>query len=196
MVNESGEVDPEVEKTFLEKYNCLVADYDAVVITGSWLPGFSNKIIPEMVSNAKKANKLVFADYRSVDLKNSFISKTIRPDFVKINMDEFRETFLDRNNNDFDPNKKLQEISKKYNNTFIITQGSEETLIAEHGNINSVMPQKVVPINPIGCGDSFLTGLTMGILEGKSLKEAVELGSKCAEKNAVNLRPGYITSGE
>ena len=44
VVNEPGSVEVDIEKTFIEKYSKLVAEYDAVVITGSRLPGFSDII--------------------------------------------------------------------------------------------------------------------------------------------------------
>ena len=192
VVNESEEIDPEVEENLFKKYCEIVDSCCAVVVNGSRLPGFSNNIIPEMVTAAKNRGKLFFADYRKEDLKNSLICRTIRPDYIKINMDEFRETFTENISDIEDIKSKLRELTEYYNNTIIITQGADETIFAESGKINYILPVQVKPINPIGCGDAFLAGMVMGIINKKNLKKAIDLGIECARKNVLNIRPGNI----
>ncbi|HJO95444.1 MAG TPA: PfkB family carbohydrate kinase [Victivallales bacterium] len=191
VVNEPEAVLGEVEHNFIEKFNELVPNYSAVVISGSRLSGFSDKIIPRIVEKSKKLNKLVFADYRNEDLKNSFINERIRPDFIKINMQEFYDTFHNKKN-DFNFENELKELTLVYNNVFIITQGAKETVYCDRGNIGSFLPEKIKALNPIGCGDSFTSGLVMGVLDGKNLLDALKQGNETAKMNALNIRPGFI----
>ena len=191
VVNEPDPVKPDIENKLLEEFLRILPNVKAITISGSRLPGFSDKIIPKMVEAAKNMGKLVFADYRNEDLKKSFISKDIRPDYIKINMKEFQETFF-KDEADFDYEKRLKEISIEYNNSFILTQGAKKTVYADKGKFGSLVPETIKALNPIGCGDSFTSGLVMGILENKGLKEALILGNDTAKKNAQNIRPGFI----
>jgi len=56
-------------------------------------------------------------------------------------------------------------MSSKYNNTFIITQGSKQTLIPRSGHFETHNPAKVTTVNTTGCGDSFLAGLVWGFYQ-------------------------------
>lgn len=189
VVNEPEVITPEeelaVKQAFLDK---LSDDYRAVVISGSKFEGFSSEIIPFMVQTAKEQKCLVVADYRGDDLKNSFISKSIRPDIVKINEEEFFQTF-----NGFRTLEEgIEKVSSEYNCAFIISRGSKSTITADRGKLFYVESKMIKAVNPIGCGDSMTAGITQGVLEGLSLKESIEKGRDYATRNALNIHPGWI----
>jgi len=181
----TAEEELSVKKAYLDRLN---DGYRAVVISGSKFKGFSREIIPFMVKTAKEYNCLVVADYRGDDLRNSFISDSIHPDIIKINEEEFFQTFPDQK----DLEMGIKEVSLQFNCAFIISRGSQSTLGADKGNIFRVESKMLKAVNPIGCGDSMSAGICQGILKGLSLKEAVELGRDYAAKNALNIRPGWI----
>lgn len=189
VVNEPEIITAEEEEIFKKAFQKKMEEgYRSVVISGSRFEGFSEKIIPFMVKEAKKQNCLVVADYRKEDLKNSFISPSVHPDYIKINEEEFFETFGDQKNLE----EGLKEISSEYHCVFIISRGARPTLVAESGRIFTVESSMIEAVNPIGCGDAMTAGLTQGILEGLPLKEAIEKGRDYAALNALNIHPGYI----
>ena len=189
VVNEPEVITPEEEKAVKRTYlNRLSDGYRAVIISGSKFEGFSDEIIPFIVQTAKEHKCLVVADFRGEDLKNSFISKSIRPDIVKINEEEFFQTFSRFKQLE----EGLIEVSLEYNCAFIISRGSESTIAADKGKIFYVESKIIKAVNPIGCGDSMTAGITQGILEGLSLKESIEKGRDYAAKNTLSIHPGWI----
>ncbi|MBB6480357.1 PfkB family carbohydrate kinase [Spirochaeta isovalerica] len=189
VVNEPEEVSPEEEevlkKSFLRR---MKEDFRCLIISGSRARGFSGEIIPFLVRTAKEKGLTVIADYRGTDLLGSFISRKIRPDYIKINEQEFFQTFPEYS----DISRGIKEVSEKYDCSFIISRGALSTLIAERGALSEVDSKLIDAVNPIGCGDSMTAGMAQGILEGLSLREAVERGRDYATRNALSIHPGWI----
>ncbi len=177
------------ETAFREKFiELLPGCRDAVIISGSRLAGFSDEIIPFMVKKVKERNLLLFADYRGRDLSESFISETIRPDYIKINEHEFVETFGDSGGLE----KSMVGVSEKYHTAFIVTRGPEGTLTAENGKLFETASDKLKAVNTIGCGDSMTAGIAQAVTEGLSLEAAVDRGREYASRNAMSIHPGWI----
>lgn len=164
----------------------------AVVLSGSRLKGFSEEIIPFMVKEIKSRNLLLFADYKGIDLERSFISDETRPDYVKINEEEFYDSFGSFS----DIKSGLAEMSLKYKNVFIISRGAETTLAADNGKIFEIESKRIKAINPTGSGDSMIAGITQGIMEGLTVKQAVEKGRDYGARNALSIHPGWILEDE
>ena len=160
----------------------------AVIISGSRLSGFSEGIIPFIVSETKKQGIKLFVDYRGDDLLNSLVSDKIRPDFVKINESEFFRTFEQYSSLE----EGITELSEKYKNIFIITRGADATIAVENGKILKIKSKTIKALNPIGCGDSMTAGIASGIIEGLSVVEAVEKGRDYGALNALSIHPGWI----
>ncbi|MCG8572905.1 MAG: PfkB family carbohydrate kinase [Spirochaetes bacterium] len=194
IVDEPELIEPQVETETLQIFTQALKESDVLIITGSKAKGFSEKIIPEMVKHAKEKGIIVFADYRGADLKNSFYSKQIRPDYIKINQDElkltFPEFFKDLNQNHLE--KSLDSLVKEYGNTYIITNGDQDTIYSSPDESGRCIPKMVKAINHVGCGDTFLAGLVDGILKRQTLKVSIDTAGNLAAKNALSLRPGDI----
>lgn len=142
-----------------------------------------------MLKESVKRGITFLADYKGADLKNSFIDKTIRPDYIKINKAELLQTFSENN---LSVEEIIKKITKQYNNTLIITDGDGPILISCKGDLSQIESTKIDAVNPIGCGDSFTAGIAEGIINKYSLQKTVETGRDYASKNALNLRPGWI----
>jgi len=189
VVEEPEEATVEAEENFKNAFLLrLEKKYKCLIISGSRKKGFSDKIIPFMVGKAKEKGMTVIADFRGDDLVNSCISGTIRPDYIKINEEEFFQTFSGYN----DLERGVREQSGKYNSSFIITRGDRSTLVAEKGVLTEIECKLIDAVNPIGCGDAMTAGLARGIMEGRTLVEAVELGRDYATRNALSIHPGWI----
>lgn len=192
VAGEPGLITPEEEELFMETFRSLLPEVTGgVVIAGSRLQGFSDRIIPSMVRETKERGLLLFADYRERDLLNSFSEPGMNPDYVKINGSEFLITFPCD-----DLEGGLAEQSLKLGCRFIISRGADSTLAAEEGRIAQIPSKTVEAINPIGCGDAMTAGLAAGILEGLCLEDAVKKGRDLAARNAVSLRTGWILNSD
>ncbi len=198
IVEEGEPVSKETEKSIRSNYTKLLGDSDIVIISGSKAPGFSDKILPDMVKEAKQQNKFVILDFRGDDLKNSL---PYRPDIIKPNLFEFTQTFFPGNHKmEEEPlGSLLPDIEKKMNEfylssgiTTILTNGKQETLYTLEGSVRKLYPETIKPINPIGSGDAFTAGLAWSLSKEKPLPEAIDFAHSCGTKNARLLRPGVI----
>ena len=188
VVNEPEEASSEQEASYLALFEELLSRVShGVVISGSRLPGFSERIIPAMVQRIRERGLVLYADYRTGDLKASFISDTIRPDYVKINEEEFLQTFDEK-----DLMEGLRRQSLKYNSRMVVSRGADSTIGADRGTLFEVPSQPVTPLNAIGCGDAMTAGLAHGISDGLSLKDAVARGRDYAAANVQSIHPGWI----
>lgn len=78
----------------------------------------------------------------------------------------------------------------------IITQGTEPTIVATQGEdevkeypVHEIAKEQIVDTN--GAGDAFAGGLCAGIVEGRPLAEAVEMGQWLARLSIQELGPSY-----
>ncbi|MDX9801314.1 MAG: PfkB family carbohydrate kinase [Spirochaetia bacterium] len=190
VVNEPENITRQEEESYKDLFiKKIKEDIRCVIVSGSRLSGFSSAVIPFMLEETKKRGILFIADYKGEDLKNSFINKEIRPDYIKINEEELIETF-GREEAD------ISTLSEKYSNTFVITSGEKSISFASSGKAGSLPSKKLKAVNPIGCGDAFTAGLAEGVIKKMSLAEAVEKGRDYAARNALSLHPGWINIKE
>lgn len=189
VVNEPEQISSSEEERFYKGFlKKLDQGYGAVILSGSRLPGFSHELIPNMVREIKSRNLTFFADYKGIDLLASFISSEVRPDYIKINEEEFTSTFGDDKPSEIT----LKEISSQFDNCFIISRGPESTWVADRGNFWQLSGKRVKAVNPIGSGDSMTAGIAQAVMEGLPLRDAVMRGCNYGTLNAQSLYPGWI----
>jgi len=90
----------------------------------------------------------------------------------------------------------LPKANEKRKRTAIITQGTEETVVAIQGEktlqefpVHAIDSSKINDTN--GAGDAFAGGFLSGLVEGKSLKESVDRGQWLAALSIQELGPSY-----
>ncbi|MBI4977212.1 MAG: tagatose-6-phosphate kinase [Spirochaetes bacterium] len=192
IVEEGARVNAGTERRILAVFRRELKRCRAVVISGSKAPGFSRNLFPIMVKESKAAGKKVLLDYRGDDLLSSL---THRPDAVKPNYREFIDTFFPGKRSAVtsdDVKKKMLDIAEQYDTVVIVTRGAQAILYTDRGSVRVFVPTRIVPVNPIGSGDSFAAGFFAAFLGGESLRLAVGMGERCARLNALRLMPGTI----
>lgn len=187
---------------------------DAVLLSGSRPKIWSNDLYAAIAGMTKDKGKLFLADYIGDDLKLTL--KSVTPDIIKINDEEFIQTFM----NDYDGDSKaseknihntaeqkssdgknvsadelkdaVTELSKKLNNIVVVTRGTESTFGADKGKFEECPIIKVNPVNTTACGDSFNSGFLYEYLKSDDFSLALKKGTWCAAKNAESEIPGSI----
>ena len=197
---EKGELIPkETETKILNKFDKLLKGAHTLILSGSTAPGYSVGIYADMVRAAKMGNIVVI-----LDIRGEFMLQTLehKPDYIKINMSEFVQTFFpDKTLKESDnPSKFLPEIEKKANEIkekqgtkFILTMGSRGVISYAGEKPIQTSAIKFNIKNTIGCGDAFTAGFALQLHKDPSdLQNAINIGQKCAAANAVLIRPGRI----
>ncbi len=91
----------------------------------------------------------------------------------------------------------LPKENTKRNRVAIITQGTEPTIVAVQGEAGI----KEYPVHEIakeeindttGAGDAFAGGFCAGIIDGRSLDEAINMGQWLARLSIKELGPSYV----
>lgn len=197
IVEEALPVDSNTESRVMKKFRELLPPCAAIIISGTKAAGFSTEIFPEMVRLAKKQDKIVVIDFRGRDLINSL---QFKPDFIKPNYQEFVATFfpeaVEAGKIDAsvttEVHTKMLELARQFGTTTILTQGGGDIQFVGKDQICSRTPEKIIPVNTIGCGDAFCAGFTAKWLQQNQLVAAIDKGIECAKRNALLRRPGVI----
>jgi len=197
LVQEPESVDPETGNKVLKKYKDCLSEYSIIVFSGTKAPGYRKNLIPEMVKTAKEKGKTVVLDIKGSDLIDSLVYK---PDFIKVNLTEFADTFLgikgllEHSENleiKDDVLIKMQELYSKYKVLSIITRGQFPTwYLDENSSLQEQIINKVKVINTVGCGDAFTAGLAVGLLRKSSLKGCLSFAGECGSKKATCSKVG------
>ncbi len=192
IVEEGEKIDADIEKKISRLFRKCIKKSDAVVISGTKAPGFSDDLYPGLVKIAKSFKKTIVLDFRGKDLLNSL---KYRPDFIKINLQEFLQTFFNgRKPKESSIKSKLLELYEEYGITTILTDGSKNIIYNDGSMLKNYSPRRIRPVNTTGSGDAFCAGFISGFLKAGSVPEGVRLGEECGRKNAVNVRPGINPS--
>jgi ribokinase len=71
-------------------------------------------------------------------------------------------------------------LSHLTRNSVVVTLGSEGVLLHDHGALTNVPPYKMAAVDSTGAGDAFTGALAVGLAEGSSIAEAVDLAQATA----------------
>lgn len=198
IVEESPPVDPNTESRIRQKYRELLPESHTVIISGSKAAGFSDTLFPDMVREAKEADKTVICDFRGNDLLNVL---PFGPDIIKPNFSEFCSTFIpDRSTGEPEDEhglvaltkKTMVELHEKYGIIPVVTRGEHDILFVENERVECLPAENITPVNTIGCGDAFTAGLASVFRSGGTVAAGITNGRNCATLNALQIRPGYI----
>ncbi len=196
---EQGEVIAvEIERAVLARFKNNIKKHDWLIISGSKAPGFSEDLFPCMVKTAKGLGKSVFLDIREDDLLNSL---PYRPDFIKLNAEEFFSTFYPDTVNSLLKSKtklleaaqsKIGELYSRYGIHTIITNGEQRILFNRRHQVDSLLPRSIDAVNTTGCGDAFSAGFISEYARTEDMYRALRKAEECARRNALCIRPGRI----
>lgn len=215
LVEEARRVTEDEEPRLREAFESLLERIGAegtVVIAGSKPEGFSKDLYPRMVARAKDAGLRVVLDMRKEDL---LASLPYRPDIIKPNFVEFGNTFFPdfestegrEHPSDMDRvREKMLELYGEFGTTSIISRGKRATLYVEDGNVRTMEPERIEPLNTVGCGDAMTAGIASVLARGGAvgpapaedeglITGAVRTGHEWARLNALQLPPGSVLPG-
>jgi ribokinase len=71
-------------------------------------------------------------------------------------------------------------LSQLTRNSVVVTLGSNGVLLHDHGALTSVPPYKMTAVDSTGAGDAFAGALAVGLAEGSSIGDAVDLAQATA----------------
>jgi len=167
---------------------------DAVLLAGSRPGIWHDDLYAAIAGMAKDNGKIFLADYIGADMEKTL--KTVTPDIIKINDEEFIKTFLPEKSAETVSENELKahitKISRELGNMVVVTRGTKSTLGANKGEAAECAVEKVKALNTTACGDSFNAGFLYEYLKSGNFEQALKKGTWCAARNAEVEAPGSL----
>ena len=180
----------EAELDLIETIRENIANYDALLFAGSRPVAWSANICSRICEVAHKAGKIVLADFKGKDLISTL--KFCIPQIIKINEEEFIQTFSETLLSEEELANEISKKSKELKNIIVVTRGEKDSLAAENGKSFRIASEKVKVLNATGCGDAFAAGFLHEYLSSKDVEKALREGTRIAARNAQSLIPGSL----
>lgn len=177
------------EVKFLKLFYENLMEADAVLLAGSRPAIWSEDLYATISGMTKDNNKFLLADFTGKDLLTTL--KTAIPDVIKINDEEFCQTFA-CSREEAGLKEALIQKSKDLNNIIVVTRGKDSTLAAKKGQLFECECEKILPVNTTACGDSFNAGFLFEYLQNEDFEAAIKKGNWAAARNALSVIPGSI----
>ena len=165
----------------------FLPEIDAVLLAGSRPNIWSKDLYAAIAGMTKAAGKIFLADYIGDDLQLTL--KSVTPDIIKINDEEFEKTFGVESGN---LKTAITEKSRELQNMIVVTRGCDSTYAAKNGEFFECPAEVVKPVNTTACGDSFNAGFLHEYLNNGDFMKALQKGTWAAARNAESEIPGSI----
>ncbi len=183
-------VGAEAELKLLEFVRKYMTSFDALLLAGSRPLSWSANICSRICEVAKKAGKMILSDFRGEDLLVTL--KNCTPDIIKINEEEFCQTFGGLLLSEEELESAISKKSEELGNIIVVTRGTKDTLASEKGKNFRCPVEKVKAVNTTACGDSFSAGFLHDYITNKNIESALQAGTHAAALNAQTVVPGSI----
>ena len=178
----------EVE-AFLQNFQGLLARTQVVTISGSLPAGVPDDIYARLIEMTKEAGKQVILDSSGAAFKKGLEAK---PTLIKPNEDEIAAYFglsLETEEDILFHAKKFLEQGIDY---VVVSLGGRGAILIHEENIYHGIPPKIQPVNTVGCGDSMVAALAVGLSQEKNPEECLRYAIAVGTANALSPFTGHF----
>ncbi|WP_019887418.1 1-phosphofructokinase family hexose kinase [Streptomyces purpureus] len=156
--NEPGpHICPAEWAAFLDSYETLLGQADAVALCGSLPPGIHVGAYAELIRRSRAAGVPVLLDTSGEPLRRGIAA---RPDLIKPNADELAQLTGAR-----EPLRATRDARRRGAHAVAASLGADGVLAATPDGTWQATPPAPVRGNPTGAGDSAVAGLLSGLVE-------------------------------
>ena len=193
-----NQINDQITRLLLNDLEANIITYQAVIINEQMVHGYHNKVFQKgLIKLIEKYEDkcLWISDCRHL---NHIYDKSIR----KLNIHEARGLFLaiHKNDKDLPDNMEVAKwLNSYWNKTVIVTLGEEGAVsVDNNGQIEEIQGINLIgQIDTVGAGDAFLSGLSLTLASGGSMKEALNIGNLSAGVSVTKLyETGHPTTSE
>ena len=194
LIEPSAPLEPAEAERFEVLFGRSLPKAELLIIAGTSLPGSPEDCYRGYIEKAKTREIPTILDsYRS----HGRLALDARPEVLKINLFEL-ESLTGQSLAEVG---KLKDALREVRNTYglqwiIITRGSQGVEGFDGQKTLHAAAPKIQVQNPIGSGDAVTAGIAHCLLRGRSLEQALRLGTALGTANCLNLYPGRIEPPE
>lgn len=187
---ESGESISDVEVSeFLVLFGDLLHETEVVTISGSLPKGVNETIYAALIDMAKLANKPVILDSSGAAFRAGLAAK---PTLIKPNQDEIEDYFGVKINSIEETLAYAAQFVAEGIEYVVVSLGGDGAVLLHDGAIYHGRPPKITPVNTVGCGDSMVGALAVGLATKKSPEECLKYAIAVGTANALSPYTGHF----
>ncbi len=181
LIEPAGKISTSENAALKRKLSELLKKANLATVSGTLPPGVPENIYKWIIQEAAKTGTRVLADISKGPMLSA---ATAKPYLIKMNREEFSDTFRTKNVKD-----QIYKLFKKGICWIIITDGRKNFMAGVSGKIFLVTPPKIKAVNGVGAGDAMLAGLAYGIDKGFIPEETLKIASAAGAASAMTIRP-------
>jgi tagatose 6-phosphate kinase len=178
------------QKRFLNELPKILEVASILVISGSLPRGVTPELYKVMIEKAMNIGVKVLLDTSGTTLKESLYAQ---PFMIKPNRNELEQLLGTPIKNDEQIWSAVKNVSGQYGIPLVIvSDGANGCFVSYYGKLYKVSSAKVPVVNPVGSGDSFVAGISVGLHRSFPIEETLALASACGAANASEFMTGLV----
>jgi len=181
-------VTQEEAEGFRTHFQAQIQDADILTISGSVPKGIDTDFYRDLIAAAKGCGKKVILDTSGELLVSGIQAK---PTVIKPNIDEIR-TLTGRKCEDLDQIIDAAEMLHSDGVEYVVISlgGKGSVMKSTDGVYQTIIPE-IKTVNTVGCGDSMVAGLAIGLKRDYSSEELLKQAAAIATAAAMSEGTGY-----
>ncbi|MGT2911883.1 1-phosphofructokinase [Streptococcus cameli] len=178
---------------FVEHFQQLLQETEVVTISGSLPKGVPATIYADLIRLTKEGGKKVILDSSGEAFKHALASK---PTLVKPNEDEIAAHFGVTISSIDDMVFYAKQLVEEEIEYVVVSLGGDGAVLIHDGKVYHGRPPKIKPVNTVGCGDSMVAALAVGLAKESSPEESLKYAIAVGSANALSPFTGHFEQAD
>lgn len=186
-------VEPSSITQLTSKLRKLAERSKIMVFSGSLPPGTNTDLYFHLIEVVKLTGCRIFLDTSGAALLAGIKA---RPHFIKPNEQELCQ-ILQQEQLDMEmvPDY-IRTIMNQGIESLAVSLGEKGAVAGCNGQIFRIHAPKVCTVNPVGCGDAFVAGMTHAISQNMPFRQALKWAAACGAANATTAEAGRVSEAD
>lgn len=184
---------PEDHDRLLEVYASLIPRSQLLCLSGGAPQGVRTDLYPEMIRLAREAGKPVILDTSGPYLASGIVAG---PSLIKPNDDEMAALLGTPITSVEEALQGARNLCRQGAGVVVVSLGAQGALWVDQEQAHWAKPPKLTAINTVGCGDSMVAALAVGLCRGSSIPDTLRLAVAVSAANTLTVANGSFEQAD
>lgn len=180
----------EEAEQFVNNFKIIMAEVEAIAISGSLPEGLQESFYPQLIEIANKEDKKVVLDCSGKALE-AVLKGQHKPSVIKPNLEELTD-LLGKEVTLENIKESLQDKLFDGIEWIVVSLGKDGAFAKVSDEFYRVKIPKIDVVNPVGSGDATVAGLIYGISQNERVENTLKCANVCGILNAQETKTGHI----